>query len=375
MPSRGGPAHRAAVEDLGDSRSTTWSTWFGGQVGGPDLTLGLGADVPDLPGRSGAPPSSPRPGRSSWRPTPRRPATGACARRVSAPWTICSTRCGAAEDLGGLRARRRAARSGSGVRAWRRGSPGWPAGPAGSPPPRSAGGRGRPGTRRRARRGGPRCWRGAWTTSGGSARGRRRRSRGPAACAASVPGRSAKPDAERRRAGAAPGRCCRSPRRRPSALNRTRPSMASHFPSRVWTLFATATWVCRSGSPARESRWVNAAATSPRDVDLPDPVGAPAGEQGVLLDERQRVGDGRLVGPLDLRGGLRVGDRPQRRDATSPGRRSGRTRPPRWSSGGSASRSRRPARGRRAGRGRARRGRTPRPTSVRIRARSAAGTG
>ena len=47
------------------------------------------------------------------------------------------------------------------------------------------------------------------------------------------------------------------------ALNRTRPSMASHFPDVVWTLLATATWVCRSGSPARESRWVNAAATSP----------------------------------------------------------------------------------------------------------------
>ena len=39
--------------------------------------------------------------------------------------------------------------------------------------------------------------------------------------------------------------------------------MDSHFPDRVCTLFATATWVCRSGSPARESRWVNAAATSP----------------------------------------------------------------------------------------------------------------
>ena len=34
------------------------------------------------------------------------------------------------------------------------------------------------------------------------------------------------------------------------ALNSTRPSMDSHRPSRVCTLFATATWVCRSGSPA-----------------------------------------------------------------------------------------------------------------------------
>ena len=47
------------------------------------------------------------------------------------------------------------------------------------------------------------------------------------------------------------------------ALNSTRPSIDSQRPSRVCTLFATATWVCRSGSPARESRWVNAAATRP----------------------------------------------------------------------------------------------------------------
>ena len=40
--------------------------------------------------------------------------------------------------------------------------------------------------------------------------------------------------------------------------------MDSQRPSRVCTLFATATWVCRSGSPARLSRWVNAAATKPR---------------------------------------------------------------------------------------------------------------
>lgn len=47
------------------------------------------------------------------------------------------------------------------------------------------------------------------------------------------------------------------------ALNRTRPSRESQRPSRVCTLFATATWVCRSGSPERASRWVNAAATNP----------------------------------------------------------------------------------------------------------------
>ena len=42
-----------------------------------------------------------------------------------------------------------------------------------------------------------------------------------------------------------------------------RPSSASHRPSLVCTLFEIATCVCRSGSPARESRCVNATASSP----------------------------------------------------------------------------------------------------------------
>ncbi len=68
-------------------------------------------------------------------------------------------------------------------------------------------------------------------------------------------------------------------------------------PSRVCTLFATATWVCRSGSPARESRWVNAAATRPRTSTCRTPCGAVPGVQGVLLDERQRVLRPRRGGP------------------------------------------------------------------------------
>ena len=50
------------------------------------------------------------------------------------------------------------------------------------------------------------------------------------------------------------------------ALNTIRPSRVSHLPpssGRVWTLLEITTWVCRSGSPARESRWSNAAATRP----------------------------------------------------------------------------------------------------------------
>ena len=57
------------------------------------------------------------------------------------------------------------------------------------------------------------------------------------------------------------------------ALNSTRPSIDSQRPSRVCTLFATATWVCRSGSPARLSRWVNAVATRPRTLTCRIPCG------------------------------------------------------------------------------------------------------
>ena len=39
-----------------------------------------------------------------------------------------------------------------------------------------------------------------------------------------------------------------------AAANSGRPSKDRHVPSGPWTLFETATWVCRSGSPARESQ-------------------------------------------------------------------------------------------------------------------------
>ncbi len=37
-------------------------------------------------------------------------------------------------------------------------------------------------------------------------------------------------------------------------------------------MFATATWVCSCGSPARESRWVNAVATRPRTFTCRTPL-------------------------------------------------------------------------------------------------------
>jgi hypothetical protein len=49
------------------------------------------------------------------------------------------------------------------------------------------------------------------------------------------------------------------------------------------------------------------------DVDLPDPLRPGPGEQSMLLNERQRVRHGGLMGPFDRRRHRRFGDRPQRR--------------------------------------------------------------
>jgi hypothetical protein len=48
-------------------------------------------------------------------------------------------------------------------------------------------------------------------------------------------------------------------------------------------------------------------------VDLPDPVPALPGEQGVAFDEGQRIPHGSLMRVFDLRSEVRVGDHPQRR--------------------------------------------------------------
>ena len=49
----------------------------------------------------------------------------------------------------------------------------------------------------------------------------------------------------------------------------------------------------------------------PADVHLPDPLRPLPGKQSMLLQESERVVDGGVVRFLDLRGDLRVGDRPQ----------------------------------------------------------------
>ena len=66
----------------------------------------------------------------------------------------------------------------------------------------------------------------------------------------------------------------------------------------------------------------------PVDVDLPDPLWPGPGEQRLLLDEPQRIGDGGLVRPLDRRR-QRSGRRPPTTSRpTSPARTSGRSRRP-----------------------------------------------
>jgi hypothetical protein len=49
------------------------------------------------------------------------------------------------------------------------------------------------------------------------------------------------------------------------------------------------------------------------DVDLPDPLRPGPGEQRMLLDERQRVRHGGLMGLFNRGRHRRVGDRPQGR--------------------------------------------------------------
>ena len=104
------------------------------------------------------------------------------------------------------------------------------------------------------------------------------------------------------------------------ALNSTRPSIESHLPpSRVWTLLATATWVWRSGSPARESRWVKAVATRPRTSTWRTPS-VPVRVNRALCSMKARASaTAALVGLLDQGGGCGIGQRPQRRDALDRG--------------------------------------------------------
>ena len=75
------------------------------------------------------------------------------------------------------------------------------------------------------------------------------------------------------------------------AIDRQPPSVEVHA-------VATAIWVCRSGSPARLSRWVKAVATRPRTLTCRI-IPARSSEQGMLLDERKASCTAALTGAFD----------------------------------------------------------------------------
>ena len=75
-----------------------------------------------------------------------------------------------------------------------------------------------------------------------------------------------------------------------------------------WTRLATTTCVCKSGSPARDVRWRNAAPMNPRPSNSDHAVLAAAPAARLTLEIAQRLLDGRLMPD-----GQRVGDCSRRR--------------------------------------------------------------
>ena len=97
------------------------------------------------------------------------------------------------------------------------------------------------------------------------------------------------------------------------------------------------------------------------DVDLPDPLRPGPGEQGMLLDKRQRVLHGGLMRAFDRRPQRLVRRPPTMRTLTSPGRTSGHNQQLSGFAAAKFSRSVPPVPARRSDRGHAQRGRTPGP--------------
>ena len=67
--------------------------------------------------------------------------------------------------------------------------------------------------------------------------------------------------------------CVRGFRRRHGGLEQNAPVDGQLAPVNRLHFVGDATWVCRSGSPARLSRWANAC-NHPLNVNLSDPVGS-----------------------------------------------------------------------------------------------------
>jgi hypothetical protein len=93
----------------------------------------------------------------------------------------------------------------------------------------------------------------------------------------------------------------------------TRASSDRHFPSTPWILFATATWVWRSGSPVRESRWPKAAATSPVVSICATPACPVRVNAACSSIQGEGAGDRLVVGILDGLADVRTAESPQHR--------------------------------------------------------------
>ena len=165
---------------------------------------------------------------------------------------------------GRVLATRPAARRTVAVPACPRGSPGWPAGPAAAGRRGARRGRARPGTR-----GAVRVAVLDLGASPGEGLDQRHRHAGDLAHRPLIAARCRRARRTEPRApaqvvlepGVVPLR--RGDRGRVQRAGVQRPPPDPSAVDHAHTLFATATWVCRSGSPRRDSRWSNAAATSP----------------------------------------------------------------------------------------------------------------
>ena len=206
---------RSVVQDFETRRSTSALGLLGRQVDGADLALGFGADVPHLPGRPACLQHRHDPVSGLADPAGIGHARRSLRAGASAVGDHRRDGVAAAEDRSSFGQPGGALLGvASGVRAWRRGSPRWPAGP-GARASTAVGGR---------------PW-SAWNWTASSPRRaliRARRldqrwfSRGSTPTisrigrfAGSVPGRSAN-RTPRRRGDAVRGRCCRSPMPPPS---------------------------------------------------------------------------------------------------------------------------------------------------------------
>ena len=106
------------------------------------------------------------------------------------------------------------------------------------------------------------------------------------------------------------------------------PSNADQRPSDPRVMFANNTWVCSCGSPARDVRWRNAAATNPPPGSRFRPSFPAADLPGLPLRIAQRLPDRRVMRTADQNGQLLVAQGEQQRYRLRRGERQVQPRQP-----------------------------------------------